>query len=83
VIAGSAQRQRYDVVGPGMRERRFSRLDRDLALSEGDLLAIMNAGAYSAAMSSNYNSRPRRRVLVDESKCIYRRTRGRRRSVRA
>ena len=37
-----------------------------LALSEGDRLAVMGAGAYGFAMSSNYNSRPRAaEVLVD------------------
>jgi diaminopimelate decarboxylase len=66
VIAGSAPKQRYDVVGPVCESADFLGLDRDLALSEGDLLAIMNAGAYSAAMSSNYNSRGRAaEVLVD------------------
>jgi diaminopimelate decarboxylase len=33
--------------------------DRALALDEGDLLAIMSAGAYGMSMSSNYNTRPR------------------------
>jgi len=34
VIAGSAQRQRYDVVGPVCESADFLGLDRDLALSE-------------------------------------------------
>ena len=42
------------------------RSNRPLALQEGDLLAIMSAGAYGMAMSSNYNTRPRAaEVLVD------------------
>jgi diaminopimelate decarboxylase len=40
--------------------------DRSLALAEGDLLALMSAGAYGMSMSSNYNTRPRApEVLVD------------------
>ena len=34
-------------------------LDREMPeLHEGDLLAIMSAGAYGFVMASNYNSRP-------------------------
>ena len=37
-----------------------------MALAEGDLLAILSAGAYGMAMASNYNSRPRAaEVMVD------------------
>jgi diaminopimelate decarboxylase len=37
-----------------------------LAIREGDLLAVLSAGAYAMAMASNYNSRPRAaEVLVD------------------
>jgi len=32
---------------------------RSLVLQEGDLLAVMGAGAYGFAMASSYNSRPR------------------------
>jgi diaminopimelate decarboxylase len=40
--------------------------DRLLAISEGDVLAILAAGAYGMAMASNYNSRPRpAEVIVD------------------
>jgi diaminopimelate decarboxylase len=54
------------VVGPVCESADFLGLARDLAVSEGDFLAIMSAGAYSAAMSSNYNSRGRAaEVLVD------------------
>jgi diaminopimelate decarboxylase len=41
---------------------------RDLAITEGDLLAVMSAGAYGMSMSSNYNTRPRAaEVMVDGS----------------
>ena len=40
--------------------------DRELALREGDLLAVLSAGAYGMAMASNYNTRPRAaEVMVD------------------
>ena len=61
---GSAMR--WDVVGPICESGDFLALDRDLALAEGDLLAVRTAGAYAMAMSSNYNARPRAcEVLVD------------------
>jgi diaminopimelate decarboxylase len=49
----------YDVVGPVCESGDFLAKDRKLAPREGDLLALMSAGAYGMAMSSNYNSRPR------------------------
>ena len=49
----------YDIVGPVCESGDFLAKDRSLAAAEGDLLAIMSAGAYGMAMSSNYNSRPR------------------------
>jgi diaminopimelate decarboxylase len=49
----------YDVVGPVCESGDFLAKDRKLAPREGDLLALMSAGAYAMAMSSNYNSRPR------------------------
>jgi diaminopimelate decarboxylase len=56
----------YDVVGPVCETGDFLGRDRDLAIAEGDLLAVMSAGAYGFCMSSNYNSRPRAaEVLVD------------------
>ena len=56
----------YDVVGPVCETGDFLAHDRQLAAKAGDLLAIMSAGAYGMAMSSNYNSRPRAaEVLVD------------------
>lgn len=49
----------YDVVGPICESGDFLGKGRDLAVREGDLLAVMSAGAYAMCMSSNYNSRPR------------------------
>lgn len=54
-----APARRYEIVGPICESGDFLGRDRELALAEGDLLAIMSAGAYGMTMSSNYNSRPR------------------------
>jgi diaminopimelate decarboxylase len=57
---------RYDIVGPVCETGDFIARDRPLAVREGELLAIMSAGAYGMSMASNYNSRPRAaEVLVD------------------
>jgi diaminopimelate decarboxylase len=58
------------VVGPICETGDFLARNRQLANSlPGDYLAIMTAGAYGFAQSSNYNSRPRAaEVLVDGSK---------------
>lgn len=56
----------YDVVGPVCESGDFLGKQRELALSGSELLAVSGAGAYSFAMSSNYNSRPRAaEVMVD------------------
>jgi diaminopimelate decarboxylase len=50
---------KIDVVGPVCESGDFFALDREMPeLHEGDLVAIMSAGAYGFAMASNYNSRP-------------------------
>lgn len=49
-----------DIVGPICESSDFLAKDRELPEPEqGDLLAVMEAGAYGFAMSSNYNIRPR------------------------
>jgi len=56
----------YDVVGPVCESGDVLGTQRDLVLTEGTLLAVRTAGAYGAAMSSNYNARPRAaEVMVD------------------
>jgi len=56
----------YDIVGPVCESADFLARDRALEARQGDLLALMSAGAYGMSMSSNYNSRPRAaEVLVD------------------
>ncbi|AVB18049.1 MULTISPECIES: diaminopimelate decarboxylase [Pseudomonas syringae group] len=56
----------YDIVGPICETGDFLAKGRELALAEGDLLAVHSAGAYGFVMSSNYNTRGRAaEVLVD------------------
>jgi diaminopimelate decarboxylase len=59
-----------DVVGPVCESGDFFARDRKLALVKpGDLVAVLDAGAYGMAQSSNYNSRPRvAEVLVEGNK---------------
>jgi diaminopimelate decarboxylase len=50
--------------------------DRKLAVEEGDLLAILSAGAYGFVMASNYNTRPKpAEIMVDGDKVFIIRTR--------
>ena len=49
----------WDIVGPVCETGDFLGKDRVLCLSQGDLLAVMGAGAYGFSMASNYNSRAR------------------------
>jgi diaminopimelate decarboxylase len=55
----SKNTEKIDIVGPVCETGDFFALDREMPeLHEGDLLAIMSAGAYGFVMASNYNSRP-------------------------
>lgn len=66
VLPRDGEAQRYDLVGPICETGDFLAKDRDLALAEGDLLAVRSAGAYGFVMSSNYNTRGRAaEVMVD------------------
>ena len=54
----SKSTEKIDIVGPVCESGDFFGLDREMPeLHEGDLLAIMSAGAYGFVMASNYNSR--------------------------
>ena len=69
VRPSSAASRRYEIVGPVCETGDFLARDRELALSQDDLLAVMSAGAYGMTMSSNYNSRSRAaEVVVDGDK---------------
>ena len=64
----STTEQCWDIVGPVCESADFLAHERHMALSEGDLLAVLSAGAYGMVQSSNYNTRGRpAEVLVDGS----------------
>lgn len=67
---GTADKETYDVVGPICESGDALAKDRELPIiEEGDLLAVLNAGAYGFSMSSQYNSRPRAaEVLIRQGK---------------
>ena len=59
-VKESAAKALADLVGPVCESGDYLARDRDLPdVAEGDLLALMGAGAYGFSMASNYNSRPR------------------------
>lgn len=58
--------RKWEIVGPICESGDFLGHGRQLAIQPGDLLAVMSAGAYGMAMSSNYNTRPRAaEVMID------------------
>ena len=66
VTRGNGESRRWDVVGPVCETGDFLGKDRDLSITDGDLLAMFGAGAYGFTMSSNYNTRPRAaEIMVD------------------
>jgi diaminopimelate decarboxylase len=68
----AADKETYDVVGPICESGDALAKDRKLPqVEEGDLLAVLNAGAYGYSMSSQYNSRPRAaEVMIHQGKAI-------------
>ncbi len=71
------EEETYDVAGPICESGDLLARDRQLPkVQEGDLLAVLNAGAYGYAMSSQYNTRPRAaEVMVRDGKCAVTRKR--------
>ncbi len=70
VVQRDAETLTYDVVGPVCETGDFLGKDRDLSIEEGDVVAVMSAGAYGFVMASNYNSRPRAaELLIDGQDC--------------
>jgi len=69
---GATDKETYDVVGPICESGDALAKDRVLPqIEEGDLLAVLNAGAYGFSMSSQYNSRPRAaEVLIRQGKAM-------------
>jgi diaminopimelate decarboxylase len=66
----SIETEVIDVVGPICETGDFFARDRELpVMQEGDLLAILDAGAYGSVLGSNYNTRGRpAEVLVEGAK---------------
>lgn len=75
----SAKPEVTDIVGPVCETGDFFARDREMnAVKEGDLVAILDAGAYGMVLASNYNTRPRpAEILVNgkSSKVIRKRER--------
>jgi diaminopimelate decarboxylase len=67
VLRQDQAKETVDVVGPVCESGDFLARDRKLAaVEEGELLALLDAGAYGMSLASNYNSRPRpAEVLVN------------------
>ncbi len=68
----AVNKETYDVVGPICESGDALAKDRALPLvGEGDLLAVLNAGAYGFSMSSQYNARPRAaEVMIRQGKPV-------------
>jgi diaminopimelate decarboxylase len=71
VEPGDDSRATYDVVGPVCETGDWLARERLLAVGAGDLLAIMDAGAYGMSMASNYNSRPRAAEVIVDGARVY------------
>lgn len=64
----NGKKAHWDIVGPICETGDFLGKNRELSLRQGDLLAVMSAGAYSFVMASNYNSRVRpAEIMVQET----------------
>jgi diaminopimelate decarboxylase len=68
----AVNKETYDVVGPICESGDALAKDRALPrVDEGDLLAVLNAGAYGFSMSSQYNARPRAaEVMIRQGKPV-------------
>ena len=69
---GKADKETYDIAGPICESGDLLAKERALpTIKEGDLLAVLNAGAYGFSMSSQYNSRPRpAEVMIRQGKSV-------------
>ncbi|MBP8277202.1 MAG: diaminopimelate decarboxylase [Propionivibrio sp.] len=71
VCPRDSEPRNWEIVGPICESGDFLGHNRPLAIEPGDLLAVLSAGAYGMAMSSNYNTRPRAaEVMVDGDKAF-------------
>jgi diaminopimelate decarboxylase len=71
IATNSEAHETVDVVGPVCESGDFFAHDRQLPVtSEGDLLAILDTGAYGMALASNYNTRPRPAEVLVSGKSV-------------
>jgi diaminopimelate decarboxylase len=69
--SASEKTETADVVGPVCETGDFFARDRELpSVEEGDLLAILDVGAYGMVLSSNYNTRPRPAEVLVKGKSV-------------
>jgi diaminopimelate decarboxylase len=69
VFGGEAGFETVDIVGPVCESGDFFARGREVpVVQEGELLAILDAGAYGMALASNYNTRPRAAEVLVEGK---------------
>lgn len=67
----AARKETVDVVGPVCESGDFFARDRELPeVEEGDLLAILDTGAYGMVLASNYNTRPRPAEVLVSGKSV-------------
>jgi diaminopimelate decarboxylase len=67
----AAKRESVDVVGPVCESGDFFARERELPrVEEGDLVAILDAGAYGMVLASNYNTRPRAAEVLVSGKSV-------------
>jgi diaminopimelate decarboxylase len=60
-----------DIVGPVCESGDFLARDREMPVTkEGDLLAVLDAGAYGMSLASNYNTRPRAAEILVDGKLV-------------
>ena len=59
VTSNSCEKKTYEIVGPVCESGDFLGKNRLMSIKSGDILCLIDAGAYGFAMASNYNSRYR------------------------
>jgi diaminopimelate decarboxylase len=71
VKLGSGHKETVDIVGPICETGDFFARDREIPpVKEGELVAILDAGAYGMAISSNYNTRGRAAEVLVEGRTV-------------
>ena len=71
VISNSCEEKIYEIVGPVCESGDFLGKNRLMSIKSGDILCLIDAGAYGFAMASNYNSRYRPpEIIISNQKLI-------------